>query len=165
MRGQADPDAIGADGRGDASRSALRVLGAVAAILALIVLAGTLFGLATGSRQRALTRESLAELPAGYDIFLLGQVRTRTAGKAGATVAAVISLPYPVDNSALKEELERKAPALRAVATNFFSSKEAFELHPAYEGTIKAGLRDAFNSILSLGSVGEIFLSDFAVLE
>jgi flagellar basal body-associated protein FliL len=150
---------------GDSSTTILRILGAAAAALALILIAGTAFGLATGSRQKALARASLATGSAGYDIFLLGQVRTKTAGKPGATVAAVISLPYPVDNRDLKEELEKKAPALKALATNFFSAKQAFELHPAYEGAVKAGLRDAFNSILSLGNVEEIFLTDFAVIE
>jgi hypothetical protein len=45
------------------------------------------------------------------------------------------------------------------------SSKKAADLGPAFEGSVKAALRDAFNARLSLGKVTEIWLSDFAVIQ
>lgn len=106
-----------------------------------------------------------ARLVDGSDIFDLGQVRARSADPSPAVIAAKISFPYPAADIRFKEELEKKAPALRAAAVDFFSSKKTADLLPASEGAVKAGLVGTFNALLSLGKVEEVWFSDFAVLQ
>jgi flagellar basal body-associated protein FliL len=142
----------------------LKVLAIVAGLLLLGIAAGTVYGLAAGTRQQALARDRNQPAP-GYDIFDLGQIRTKSADAQPSVIAARLSFPYPATDLPFKEELMKKAPALKAAALGFFSAKKAEELHPAYEGVVKAGLRDAFNAVLSLGSIREVWLADFAVVK
>ena len=142
----------------------IRLLALLAALLVLAIAAGTVWGFATGSRARAIARADSGPIQ-GSDIYDLGQVRAKSADPRPAVIAAKISFPYPAAASRFKEELDAKAPALRAAAVNFFSSKKAADLVPATEGATKAGLLGAFNALLSLGKLEEVWLSDFAVLQ
>jgi flagellar basal body-associated protein FliL len=149
---------------------AARILGAVAIGLAIVIAAGSLVALATGSRSRKLAREFAAafEDPAAArsrEVFAgVGRLRAKTAdGKA--VVVATIAFPYDGADLAFKEELSRKAPALRAAAAAWFSARRADELSPAFEGAVKAALRDVMNGLLSLGRIEGIWLSDFSVIE
>ncbi|HUX38525.1 MAG TPA: flagellar basal body-associated FliL family protein [Rectinemataceae bacterium] len=141
----------------------LRILAAAAILLVLVIAAGTIWAVASGSRARALARQE-SKLAAGSDIFDLGQVRATSGDPKAALIAARISFPYPAGDIRFKEELDKKAPALRAAAVDFLSSKKAADLAPASEGAVKAGLIGAFNALLSLGKLEEVWLSDFAVL-
>jgi len=170
MRGDADRrEYVGAD-RSGGTRVAVRVLAAVAALLALAIVAGTAIGLASGSRQRKLEREaSSAEIAAsaksGAAFTGIGTIRARSADAKSAVVVATIAFPYDSTDIPFSEELRAKAPVLRAAALACLESRKAEQLAPAYEAGLKAALRDAFNARLSLGRVGEVWLSDFAVIQ
>jgi len=145
-----------------------RVLGAIALGLALLLALGTAAGLVTGSRGRKVERESLSALAAeaGRESYWsLGPLRARSADAKAAVVVATVAFPYDGADRAFAEELERKAPALRAAAVSCLSRRKAAELSPAFEGAVKAALRDAFNGLLSLGEVEEVWLSDFEVIQ
>lgn len=152
------------DGADRLTRSRLlRALLALAIVLAAAIVAGTVWGLATDSRGKALAR---ANAPVeGSDIFDLGQIRARSSDAKAAVIAARISFPYPAAATRFREELDKKAPALRAAAVSFFSSKKAADLAPASEGAVKAGLLGSLNALLSLGKLEDLWLSDFAVLQ
>ncbi len=139
----------------------------IVAVLVLILAGGTIYGLATGSRAKKLAREKSGQvLKPGYATFTgIGTVRASTAGDKPAVVVATVSFPYSASDREFKEELYKKAPALREATVNYFASKTAESLAPAYEGTIKAGLRDYLNGLLSLGRIEEIWLSDFSVVQ
>jgi len=143
----------------------LRTLSGVAGGLVLIFLLGTIFALATGTREKALASVAAAPPVEGSDIFDLGQLRTKTADPKPALIALRLSLPYPAGQVAFREELGKKAPALRAAALRYLATKNAEELRPALEGGLKAGLRDVFNSLLSLGKIGELWITDLAVIQ
>ncbi|HOX33699.1 MAG TPA: hypothetical protein PLB91_15310 [Spirochaetales bacterium] len=141
-----------------------KYLAAAAALLVLVIAAGTAFGLAAGTRQRKLEREADGgEAPAAY--LSIGTVRARSADPKPAVVVATLAFPYDPADRAFAEELGRKLPALKAAAASCLSRKKAAELAPAYEGAVKAALRDCFNSLLSLGRIEEIWLSDFSVIQ
>lgn len=142
----------------------IRVLMALAAALVLAIAAGTAFGLATGSRARALGREAALEGAApGSTVFdRIGRVRAKTAD--GAIVIATPAFPYPAADAAFGEELYKKTAALRAATQSFLAGRTEAELHPSLEGAVKAGLRDAWNGLLSLGRVEEVWLADFTVI-
>jgi flagellar protein FliL len=169
-----DEDAWARDsGKGGGARrltAAELALAAVAAFLALVLVAGSVYGLASGARGKKLAREAdraavAAELAGRASYEGIGTVRARSADAKAAVVVATIAFPYDSGDRPFAEELARKAPVLKTVAQSVLSSKKAADLAPAFEGSIKAALRDAFNSRLSLGKVTEVWLSDFAVIQ
>jgi flagellar basal body-associated protein FliL len=154
-------------GRG---RVAERALVLVVAALALALVAGSVYGLASGTRQKKLIREAdkaqvAAELVGRASYTAIGTIRAKSADAKAAVVVATIAFPYDSGDRPFAEELARKAPVLKAVAQSVLSSKKAADLAPAFEGSVKAALRDAFNARLSLGKVTEIWLSEFAVIQ
>lgn len=159
------------DGEEGESRGGLapveRVLAIILGIVVLVLAAGSIYGLAADTRAKKLAREaSAAALPAGSNVFAaIGTIRASTRDSPPSVVVATISFPYPADDSAFAEELEKKTSALRKAAEAWFAGRSAADLVPAYEGSVKTGLRDAFNALLSLGKVDEIWLSDFSVIE
>jgi flagellar basal body-associated protein FliL len=78
---------------------------------------------------------------------------------------ATIAFPYDSGDRAFAEELARKVPVLRAATVSCLSRRKAADLSPAFEGAVKAALRDSFNGLLSLGKVDEVWLSDFSVIQ
>lgn len=160
---------IGREPRPDRTRrgiGAVRALAILAAALTLLILAGTAIGLATGSRQRKLAREERMTSAPGQATFdALGTVRAKSADSPPAVVVATVAFPYDASDRAFAEELARKTPALKAAVVACLGRKKAAELGPAYEGAVKAALRDAINGLLSLGKVDEIWLSDFSVIQ
>lgn len=155
----------GQETAGDGGRSLLRVLAAVAILLVLVLAAGSLWGLATGSRAKKLARAG-EDLPAGARVFTgLGTIRASTGDKPPAVIVASPSFPYPASDRAFAEELESKKEAMRQAVKNWLSTKTAAELSPSFEAATKAGIRDAINGVLALGDVDTIWLSDFSVVQ
>jgi flagellar basal body-associated protein FliL len=155
---------------GGGAKALVRALAGAAGILVLVLAAGTVYGLAAGTRQKKLALEAdkaqvAAELVQGAAFSAIGTVRAKSADAKSAVVVATIAFPYDAADGPFAEELVRKAPVLKAIAQSVLSSKKAADLVPAYEGSLKAALRDAFNARLSLGKVNEIWLSDFAVIQ
>lgn len=153
--------------RAASGQALVRALVVVLALVAVAVASGTVYGLASGTRQKKLQREAeLANAPAGSYVFTrIGTVRASTPDTPPAVVVATISFPYPAGDRPFAEELDTKAEALRAASVAWLSRQRAADLLPAYEGSVKAGLRDTLNSLLSLGKVEEVWLSDFAVVQ
>jgi flagellar basal body-associated protein FliL len=149
------------------ARSLSRAFAIVVGVLVLVLAAGTIYGLATGSREKKLARAAeAAKTPAGSYVYSgIGTVRASTKDNPAAVVVATVSFPYPADDRSFAEELDTKTEALRAAAVDYFSAKTAAELAPAYEGSVKAGLKDRLNGLLSLGKVEDIWLSDFSVVQ
>jgi flagellar basal body-associated protein FliL len=157
------------DRRSESAASAARVLAFIAGALVLALAAGTIYGLASGTRSKKLAREAdkaqvAAELASAAAFTGIGTIRARSADAKAAVVVATIAFPYDSADRSFAEELARKAPVLKAAAQALISTKKAADLAPAFEGSLKAALRDAFNARLSLGKVTEIWLSDFVVI-
>ena len=159
------------DGRDRGGKGGLgpveKTLAVILGVIVLVLVAGSIYGLASGTRAKKLARDAgIAALPAGSDVFTaIGTIRASTKDSPPSVVVATISFPYPADDSAFAEELEKKTSALRAAAVSWFSERSAADLVPAYSGSVKTGLRDSFNALLSLGKVDEIWLSDFSVID
>jgi flagellar basal body-associated protein FliL len=150
--------------------TSVKVLAVTAAILAIVLAVGSVYSLAAGTRQKKLEREAesaqvAAELKGSASYTGIGTVRARSADPKSAVVVATIAFPFDSGDRPFAEELGRKAPVLRAAAVSVLSAKKAADLAPAFEGALKAALRDAFNARLSLGKVTEVWLSDFAVIQ
>jgi len=140
-----------------------RALALALAVLLIVVLAGTAYAVVTGSRARKLARAAVPEAAARSGVFDgLGRVRARNAD--GAVVIVDIAFPYDATDRQFREELMRRRGELRTDAETFFASRTADELHPSAEGAVKAALRDVFNARLSLGTIEELYFSEFGVI-
>lgn len=143
-----------------------RILAVIIASLLVIIVSGTAFAVLTGARARKLARDAVPMTEEQAGVFDgIGRIRARTAGKPGAVVIVDIAFPFDAGNRQFHEELVQKRGELRAAATAFFSGKQAGELGPANEATIKAALRDTLNRLLSLGRIDELYFSQFHVVE
>ena len=143
-----------------------KALAVALAVVVIVVVAGTAWAGLTGSRARKLARETVPTGVADSGVYDgLGRIRARTSGDRSAVVVVDIAFPYDASDRQFREELARKRGDLKAAATSFFSSRTMDELHPANEAVIKAGLRDTLNGLLSLGSIEELYFSEFRAID
>jgi flagellar basal body-associated protein FliL len=144
----------------------IKALAAIAALLAVCILAGTVFAFATGLPGRKPQDQPSRGLEKGEGYFQgIGAIRARTRDSDTKIVAVSVSCLYDASDLQFSEELRTKAPELRKAAEAFFSGKLGADLSPAFEGRVKAELRDRLNALLILGKVKEVYFSDFAVIE
>lgn len=143
-------------------------LRAVIALLSAVLVLGTAYALAAGTRGRSDRSDSgpRTDVPReGEAVYSrLGTIRASTRDDPPAVVAVSIAFPYPAGDRAFKEELDDKASRLRESCEAFFAEKSAETLHPAFEGALKSELRDRLNAQLSLGRIRELWFGDFAVI-
>jgi flagellar basal body-associated protein FliL len=143
-----------------------KALAVTLAVLAVAILAGTSYGLVTGSRARKLARSAVPVAIAGPGVYDgLGRVRAKTMDAPPAVVVVDMAFPYDRADRQFREELARKRADLKTAAAAFFSSKRAAELRPDNEAAVKAALRDTLNGQLSLGRIEELYFSEFRVIE
>ncbi len=142
-----------------------RVLIAIGAVLLIVIIAGTAYAGLTDSRTRKLARATVPIAASDNGVFDgLGRIRAKSADDVPAVIVVDIAFPYDASDRQFSEELSRKRRDLREATTSFLSGKRATELHPSGEATIKAGLRDTLNALLSLGSIDELYFSEFRVI-
>ena len=135
----------------------------VAAAMAVVLVAGTSYALLTGAPARKAARLAVPAAEAASGVYdAIGRIRAESSD--GAVVVAFIVFPYDSGDRAFREELAGKRVRLRDVAVEFLSSRGAAELRPVDETSVKASLRDLFNAELVLGSVGELYFSEFQVI-
>jgi hypothetical protein len=84
-------------------------------------------------------------------------------GRAALIIS--IAFPYSPQDRAFTEELATKLGDFRRIAGEYFSSRSAEELRAMDEEEMKAGLLDAYNSILRLGKIEALYFSDLLVFE
>jgi flagellar basal body-associated protein FliL len=129
-------------------------------------MAGTAYGVITGSRARRLAREAVPTTAAAAGVFdSLGRIRSKTADDTPVVVVVDLAFPYDATDRQFREELTRRRGDLRSAAAAYFAGKRAAELSPADEAAVKAGLRDTLNGLLSLGRIEELYFSEFRVIE
>jgi len=143
-----------------------RALAVTVAVLVVAIVAGTAYGGITGSRARKLARAAVPAQVADAGVYDgLGRIRARTSDKNPAVIVVEMAFPYDSADRQFREELTRKRSDLRTAAIGYFSSKRAADLHPSNEATVKAGLRDTLNGLLSLGAIEELYFSEFRVID
>jgi flagellar basal body-associated protein FliL len=145
--------------------STVMILGGVLALLLLAILAGTIYAFASGLPRTKAAREQGGALEPGEGFFEgIGTIRAKTRESATKIVAVSISCLYNASDIQFKDELKSKAPELRRTCEDYFAGKSEADLGPAFEGRIKAELRDKLNSLLVLGKLKAVYFADFAVI-
>ena len=142
-----------------------RALATALAVVAVVVLTGTVYAGLSGSRARKLAREAVPAAAAGGGVYDgLGRLRARTADDDPAVVVVDMAFPYDASDRQFGEELSRRRGDLRDAVVAYLGSRRADELGADNEAAVKAALRDTLNAILSLGSVEELYFAEFNVI-
>lgn len=98
----------------------------------------------------------------------IGQLRIRTKSDDDSEKAVLVLTPwleYEETDSAFYEELDRKRLAIRAVFTDYFSSKTKPDILSRSESDIKRELQDEINKKLVLGHISRIYFNDYLFLD
>jgi flagellar basal body-associated protein FliL len=164
-----------------------RALLALALVLGLGILGGTLYAAFRGSGEDK-TAGGQAGPEAGEAVFTgLGRLRIPLAppgnspagspgadnpplagqppGEGRAALIISIAFPYPPGDRAFAEELASKTADFRRIAVDYFSARSAEELRSPAEENIKAELLGAYNSVLRLGKIRTLYFNDLLLLE
>jgi flagellar basal body-associated protein FliL len=148
-----------------------RILAVIAAVLALILLAGTVYALVL----RGKSEKTETAVPAPGDPFPeaeidgmftgIGRIRASTGSPEPATVILSIAFPYSPRDRAFSEELAARIGDFRAGAIDYFASFSTEELRQKDEAAIKTELLGRFNGLLRLGQITTLYFSDYLIIE
>lgn len=154
---------------------AVKVLTAIAALLACGIAIGTVVAAATGKlatptmvriKARASKPAAAAIVKNGDAFFTgIGTVRAPTADTPPAVAVFSIVFPYDPADSAFSEELAAKVREFRNSAREIVSRHKSTELKADGESALKAELLRSFNALLVLGKIRELYVPDFLVID
>ncbi|MDR0759131.1 MAG: flagellar basal body-associated FliL family protein [Treponema sp.] len=151
-------------------KAVYRVLMWIAAALALVLLAGTLYALVfrSGRAEPPLQTRGSALLQSATDggVFTgIGRLRAATAGPEPVTVILSIVFPYPADDKPFTEELASQIVNFRSTTHEYFASLTAEELRRKDDASIKAEILRRYNPLLRLGQIKTLYFSEYLVIE
>jgi Flagellar basal body-associated protein len=170
----------------DGSVSALlsRILLAVAVLLLLSILGGTVWGFASGRAHPGADGTSSRSLhssgsegsgpgavaasdPSGKNAIFadIGVLRAATADREPVTVVISPFVTYPASDSAFREELVGKTRGFRTDIRSWIGGKTLRELTGMGEERVKASLLEVINARLVLGKVDTIYFEEYLILE
>jgi flagellar basal body-associated protein FliL len=149
-----------------------RLLLVIAMLLALVLLAGTLYALVVrGTPPAAPASAPSGGAPGGVpaepdSVFSgLGRIRTSSGGSEPAAVIVSIAFPYAASDKDFSAELASRIGDFRALTEAYFSSLSVAELRAREEAVVKAELLERFNGLLRLGQIGAIYFNDYMIIE
>jgi flagellar basal body-associated protein FliL len=171
-----------------ASRSLLiiyRVLLVMVIIIALSLLAGTIFTIAArpdkalspNAENQQLNNQALslqeinrntfdtAEVITDRIFSGIGRLRFYTAPPEPATVILSIAFPYNPEDKAFSEELASRIRDFRRITEEYFASLTVDELRLREESLIKSDLLGRYNAVLRLGHITALLFDDFMILQ
>ena len=138
-----------------------KVLIAIAAVLALILIIGTIYGLLKRRPSGSVTPPD-ANAAIEENIFTsLGKMRIPTAGSEPETVIVSIAFPYNKNDRPFSEELASRISWFKTAISDYFGSLTAEEIETMDTSTINQELLQRFNSGLRLGQIRELYITDF----
>lgn len=140
-----------------------RILALVIAILCIILITGTVWAFMTEAPARKKARQAVPGLVAASGVYD-GIGRVRSATSDGAVTIIHVAFPYNAQDRQFREELAAKRLELKAVVKTFLAGRQALDLHPSNENSIKAALRDIINDMLVFGKVEELYFAEFEVI-
>lgn len=162
-----------------------KILGAVAAGIAALIIAGTVIAFATKKAEpgknlrdadpeptprqiESLNKKSLEKIDAYNGLGTLRAVTLADPTNPDNTGFPVVVTPwfsYPAGDTTFYEELSRKRLIISGIITNYFSLHTKKQLLTLTEETIKSELLEQINSKLSLGKIVQIYFTDYIFLE
>ncbi|MCL2211137.1 MAG: hypothetical protein FWB95_04375 [Treponema sp.] len=137
--------------------------------LILLIIIGTVFGLAR-SRTQPLLRLGGAVRAEQHgtqdDIRVFaGLGRLRIPLVNSSTLLLTIAFPYNANDTAFMEELAVKVGDFRVIAAGYFSSLPEENIIQINEEAAKQEILKRFNANLRLGSIETLYFSDMMVID
>ena len=154
-----------------------KVLTIIIALLVILIITGTIFGLSNKKKQTPevlLSQGKAVSLMSPSDsdevaYYELGTIRVSTAGEDSDENGTVMILSpwlaYPAGDTVLYEELSRKSGAFRGIFQAYFSSRTKNQLLSETEEKISQIILDEINADLALGAISDIYFTDYLFLE
>ena len=140
-----------------------RILALLIAVLCVILIAGTAWGLMTDAPARKKARQAVPTSVSSSGVFD-GIGRVRAATTDGAIAIVHVAFPYDAQDRQFREELAARRLDLKAAVKDYLSGRTATELHPSAENTVKAALRDILNGLLVFGRIEELYFAEFEII-
>lgn len=170
------------------STALVAVLSAIAALMLIVIVAGTVWAFASGIAKPSVRRgtrdnPSAGELASGTvagkavfsDIGTLRLALRKTAKAQGGekspgdeplvTVILTPFIPYDGTDVPFREELVAKNRSLRAAIRAWFLSRTLEEIEALGEPAVKDALAREINSLLVLGSIETVWFTDYLTIE
>ena len=149
-----------------------RVMVLLAAALAILLIAGTIYAFARSPDADPVFRLGKSA-PAGQaggtahdDVRVFtGIGRLRIPLSNSSTLILSIAFPYAPDDRAFSEELAARIGDFRAAASDYFSSLPAEELIHIDEAAAKTEILRRYNTRLRLGRIEALYFSDMLVID
>lgn len=138
-----------------------KVLVAIAAILVIILIAGTIYGLIKRGQTNSAAPPA-ANGTAEENIFSsLGTLRIPTADSEPETIIISIAFPYNKNDRPFAEELASRISWFKTTISGYIGGFSAEEIETLDTGTINQELLKRFNAELRLGQIRELYITDF----
>jgi len=144
----------------------------LAGVLILLLLIGTIIGVARSSGSQPLISlgkhggTSAKNAANDEDIRVFsGLGRLRIPLSNSSTLVLSIAFPYPAHDAAFTEELAAKISDFRSLASGYFSALPADKIANLDEEAAKQEILARYNAILRLGRIRTIFFSDMMVID
>jgi len=143
-----------------------RSLVCLVVLIGLTFFCGTLYGYFwRSSPSKPSWLGSSIKTGEGQIFTSIGKLRIPTKDSQPGIVILLVSFVYYPEDKAFSEELIIRIGDFRQIIRDYFSSFTVSELGNLEEGVIKKELLNSFNSILRLGQIEVLYLSDFLILE
>ena len=154
-----------------------KVLTIIIALLVILIITGTIYGLSNKKKQTPevlLSQGKAVSLMAPSDsdevaYYELGTIRVSTAGEDSDENGTVMILSpwlaYPAGDTVLYEELARKSGSIKGIFQAYFSARTKNQLLTETEEHIESVIKDEINADLALGQISDIYFTDYLFLE
>jgi flagellar basal body-associated protein FliL len=138
-----------------------RVLLVIVAVLALVLISGTIYGFVKRGTAAAGTAV-IPDAAGGESIFSgLGTMRIPTADPEPETLVISIAFPYNKDDRPFSEELATRLSWFRTATAEYLGAFTALELSAMDTDTVGRELLERYNSRLRLGQIKELYILEF----
>jgi len=145
------------------------VLLSIAGALIVLVLIGTIIGLARSRNAEpvlVIRGASKTESAKDEDIRVYsGLERLRIPLSNSSTLLLSVAFPYSANDVPFTEELAAKINDFKAIITEYFSSLTPESANKINEDTAKHEILRRFNALLRLGHINALYFSDMSVIE
>jgi flagellar basal body-associated protein FliL len=149
-----------------------RILQGIAAVLVLVLFAGTLYAFIlppdrpAQAPKNGLPQSSVSGFQSQDGVFTgIGRIRSSTAGPEPSTVIFSVTFPYPENDKPFAEELNSQIVNFRNTAYEYFASLSTEELRQKDEPAIKTEILRRYNLLLRLGRIETLYFNEFLIIE
>jgi len=151
-----------------ALRTVYIVLLITAGVLAVVLLIGTVVGVA-GRPDTPLLGGNEAQTQAASvhnDIRVFSGIgRLRIPLVNSSVLILSIAFPYLASDIAFTEELAGKIAEFKTIATDYFAALPESQIIQINEDAAKADILNRYNSILRLGRISALYFNDMMILD